>query len=75
MVTEEPVRIAGCAGRVDPHAVQSYMFGQSPATVDYECPALTCSAVTLSVPRHRVTTSFKEHDIMAIEVRIPTILR
>ena len=22
---------------VDPHAVQSYMFGQSPAAVDYEC--------------------------------------
>ncbi len=22
---------------VDAYAVQSYMFGQSPATVDYEC--------------------------------------
>ena len=22
---------------LDPHAVQSYMFGQSPTTVDYEC--------------------------------------
>ena len=32
-VTEEPVSIAN----VDPHAVQSYMFGQSPTTVDYEC--------------------------------------
>jgi proteasome lid subunit RPN8/RPN11 len=35
VVTEEPVRIVDAA--VDPHAVQSYMFGQSPATVDYEC--------------------------------------
>ena len=34
-VTEEPVRIVDAT--VDPHAVQTYMFGQSPATVDYEC--------------------------------------
>jgi [CysO sulfur-carrier protein]-S-L-cysteine hydrolase len=34
-VTEEPVRIIDAT--VDPHAVQTYMFGQSPATVDYEC--------------------------------------
>jgi proteasome lid subunit RPN8/RPN11 len=36
VVTEEPVRVE--AG-VDQHAVQSYMFGQSPAAVDYECRA------------------------------------
>ncbi len=36
-VTEEPVRIVDA--HVDPNAVQSYMFGQSPASVDYECPA------------------------------------
>ncbi|WP_018220919.1 Mov34/MPN/PAD-1 family protein [Salinispora pacifica] len=35
VVTEEKVRILDAG--VDPHAVQSYMFGQSPATVDYEC--------------------------------------
>ena len=35
VVTEEPVQIVDAG--VDPHAVQSYMFGQSPATVDYEC--------------------------------------
>ena len=35
VVTEEPVRIVDA--RVDPHAVQSYKFGQSPTTVDYEC--------------------------------------
>ncbi|WP_173156361.1 M67 family metallopeptidase [Phytohabitans suffuscus] len=34
-VTEEPVRVVDAT--VDPHAVQTYMFGQSPATVDYEC--------------------------------------
>jgi [CysO sulfur-carrier protein]-S-L-cysteine hydrolase len=34
-VTEEPVQIVEPG--VDPHAVQSYMFGQSPTTVDYEC--------------------------------------
>jgi [CysO sulfur-carrier protein]-S-L-cysteine hydrolase len=34
-VTEEPVEIVSAG--VDPHAVQSYMFGQSPTTVDYEC--------------------------------------
>jgi [CysO sulfur-carrier protein]-S-L-cysteine hydrolase len=32
-VTEEPVRV------VDGDAVTTYMFGQTPATVDYECPA------------------------------------
>jgi [CysO sulfur-carrier protein]-S-L-cysteine hydrolase len=36
-VTEEPVRVV--EAHVDPHAVQSYMFGQSPTTVDYECRA------------------------------------
>ncbi|HEY0699864.1 MAG TPA: M67 family metallopeptidase [Micromonospora sp.] len=35
VVTEEPVEIVDAA--VDPHAVQSYKFGQSPTTVDYEC--------------------------------------
>jgi proteasome lid subunit RPN8/RPN11 len=34
-VTEEPVEVV--EPNVDPHAVQSYMFGQSPTTVDYEC--------------------------------------
>ncbi|MFB9234023.1 Mov34/MPN/PAD-1 family protein [Plantactinospora siamensis] len=34
-VAEEPVRILEPG--VDQHAVQSFMFGQSPATVDYEC--------------------------------------
>jgi proteasome lid subunit RPN8/RPN11 len=36
-ITEEPVRVLNAS--VDPHAVQKYLFGQSPATVDYECPA------------------------------------
>jgi len=36
-VTEEPVQVVEAS--VDPHAVQSYMFGQSPTTVDYECRA------------------------------------
>ena len=36
-VTEEPVKVLNAA--VDPHAVQKYLFGQSPTTVDYECPA------------------------------------
>ena len=35
VVTEEPVRIVNAP--VDQHAVQSYLFGQSPAAVDYEC--------------------------------------
>jgi proteasome lid subunit RPN8/RPN11 len=35
VVTEEPVRVVDA--KVDPMAVQSYMFGQSPTTVDYEC--------------------------------------
>jgi proteasome lid subunit RPN8/RPN11 len=34
-VTEEPVEVLNPG--VDQHAVQSYMFGQSPTTVDYEC--------------------------------------
>jgi proteasome lid subunit RPN8/RPN11 len=34
-VTEEPVRIVDAT--VDPNAVQSYLFGQTPAAVDYEC--------------------------------------
>jgi proteasome lid subunit RPN8/RPN11 len=33
--TEEPVRVVDAA--VDPTAVTTYMFGQSPTTVDYEC--------------------------------------
>ena len=36
-VTEEPVTVVNAV--VDPHAVQSYLFGQSPTTVDYECRA------------------------------------
>ena len=36
-VTEEPVHVVNAA--VDPDAVQTYLFGQSPTTVDYECPA------------------------------------
>jgi [CysO sulfur-carrier protein]-S-L-cysteine hydrolase len=36
-VTEEPVNVINAG--VDSHAVQRYLFGQSPATVDYECPA------------------------------------
>ena len=36
-VTEEPVRVVNAS--VDPHAVQKYLFGQSPTAVDYECPA------------------------------------
>ena len=34
-VTEEPVQVVNAV--VDPNAVQKYLFGQSPATVDYEC--------------------------------------
>jgi proteasome lid subunit RPN8/RPN11 len=37
VVSEEPVRVLEAG--VDQHAVQSYMFGQSPTTVDYECRA------------------------------------
>jgi proteasome lid subunit RPN8/RPN11 len=37
VVTEEPVRVVDAD--TDQHAVQSYMFGQSPAAVDYECRA------------------------------------
>ncbi|GAB2937564.1 M67 family metallopeptidase [Micromonospora polyrhachis] len=40
VITEEPVHILdgdSVDANVDQHAVQSYMFGQSPATVDYEC--------------------------------------
>jgi len=36
-ITEEPVKVLNAS--VDPHAVQKYLFGQSPTTVDYECPA------------------------------------
>jgi proteasome lid subunit RPN8/RPN11 len=36
-VTEEPVRVVNAG--VDPDAVQRYLFGQSPTTVDYECRA------------------------------------
>ena len=36
-VTEEPVAVVNAV--VDQHAVQSYLFGQSPTTVDYECRA------------------------------------
>lgn len=36
VVTEEPVRVVDAT--VDPAAVTTYMFGQSPASVDYECP-------------------------------------
>jgi proteasome lid subunit RPN8/RPN11 len=35
LVTEEPVRVVDAT--VDPDAVQSYLFGQTPAMVDYEC--------------------------------------
>jgi len=34
VVTEEPVKLRGAA---DDNAVQSYMFGQTPTAVDYEC--------------------------------------
>ena len=34
-VTEEPVQVVNAV--VDPNAVQKYLFGQSPTTVDYEC--------------------------------------
>lgn len=37
VVTEEPVRVVNAT--VDSMAVQTYMFGQSPSTVDYECRA------------------------------------
>jgi proteasome lid subunit RPN8/RPN11 len=37
VVTEEPVRIVDAG--VNPHAVTTYMFGQTQASVDYECPA------------------------------------
>jgi proteasome lid subunit RPN8/RPN11 len=36
-VTEEPVEIAEPA--VDQHAVQTYMFGQTPTSVVYDCPS------------------------------------
>jgi proteasome lid subunit RPN8/RPN11 len=35
LVTEEAIQVLNA--NVDQHAVQSYMFGQSPTTVDYEC--------------------------------------
>jgi proteasome lid subunit RPN8/RPN11 len=34
-ITEEPVRLVNAT--VDSMAVQSYMFGQSPSSVEYEC--------------------------------------
>lgn len=37
VVAEEPVQVVNA--NIDSTAVQSYMFGQSPATVDYECRA------------------------------------
>ncbi len=37
IITEEPVRLVNAT--VDSMAVQSYMFGQSPSSVDYECRA------------------------------------
>jgi [CysO sulfur-carrier protein]-S-L-cysteine hydrolase len=36
-VTEEPVRLVNAT--IDDMAVQSYMFGQSPSPIDYECRA------------------------------------
>jgi proteasome lid subunit RPN8/RPN11 len=36
-VTEEPVHLMNA--KVDSVAVQSYMFGQSPVSIDYECRA------------------------------------
>jgi proteasome lid subunit RPN8/RPN11 len=36
-VTEEPVKLINAT--VDPTAVQSYLFGHTPAPVEYECPA------------------------------------
>ena len=36
-VTEEPVRLVNAT--VDDMAVQSYLFGQTPVEVDYECRA------------------------------------
>jgi proteasome lid subunit RPN8/RPN11 len=36
-VTEEPVQVINAT--IDPMAVQPYKFGQSPASVDYECRA------------------------------------
>jgi proteasome lid subunit RPN8/RPN11 len=35
IVAEEPIAVLNA--NVDQHAVQSYMFGQTPTTVDYEC--------------------------------------
>ncbi|MBV1853993.1 Mov34/MPN/PAD-1 family protein [Catellatospora tritici] len=48
-VTEEPVRLVDESMQSmrsteksgDPHAVQSYMFGQSPTAVEYECQPLS----------------------------------
>ncbi len=37
VITEEPVRVINAT--VDSAAVQSYLFAQQPAEVDYECPA------------------------------------
>jgi proteasome lid subunit RPN8/RPN11 len=37
VITEEPVRLVNAG--VDDAAVQSYLFGQSPSSIDYECRA------------------------------------
>ncbi len=37
VITEEPVEVINAS--VDPDAVQKFLFGQSPTTVDYECRA------------------------------------
>jgi proteasome lid subunit RPN8/RPN11 len=37
VITEEPVDVINAS--VDPDAVQKFLFGQSPTTVDYECRA------------------------------------
>jgi proteasome lid subunit RPN8/RPN11 len=37
VVTEEPVEIVEPV--VDQHAVQTYMFGQTPTSVVYDCPS------------------------------------
>ncbi len=39
VVTEEPVEFTDGEPGVDQHAVQTYMFGQTPTAVVYDCPA------------------------------------
>ncbi len=41
-VTEEPVRVVDATA--NPHAVTTYMFGQSQNPIDYECPGDTAVA-------------------------------